>query len=173
MRVFIYGAILIICCLAISCGVAGHYIQSTGAMLPTIGIGDHLGTVEIKNEKLNPIERFDIVIYKPQSAKGLPLEENARFVHRVIGLPNETVEIKKGLIYINGNLIEEYFKKIEEEKDFPAVKIPEGEYFLLGDNRSESLDSRYWNKPTIKREDIYGKVGTIISKEDYDKGKRW
>ena len=142
-------------------------------MLPTIGIGDHLGTVEIKNETLNPIERFDIVIYKPQAAEGLMLEENSRFVHRVIGLPKETIEIKKGLIYINGNLIEESFKKIEEETDFPATKIPEGEYFLLGDNRPSSLDSRYWSKPTIKREDIYGKVGTIISKEDYEKGKRW
>lgn len=173
MRTFIICSILVFCYLSIGCGIAGHYVQSTGAMLPTIGIGDHLGTVEIKNETINPIERFDIVVYKPQPAKGLELEENARFVHRVIGLPNETVEIKKGLIYINGNLIDEPFKKIEGGKDFPATKIPEGEYFLLGDNRPQSLDSRYWSKPTIKREDIYGKVETIISKEDYEKGKRW
>ena len=144
-------------------------------MLPTIEIGDHLGTFEIKSETLNSLERFDIIVYKPQAikVKGLTLDKNSRFVHRVIGLPNETIEIKKGLIYINGNLIEEPFKKIEEERDFPSTKIPAGEYFLLGDNRPDSMDSRYWNKPTIKREDIYGKVGTIVSKEDYDKGKRW
>ena len=83
------------------------------------------------------------------------------------------IEIKKGLIYINDNLVNETFGKIEEGKDFPAVKIPENEYFLVGDNRPQSIDSRYWEKPTIKREDIYGKVTTIISKADYDNGKRW
>ena len=73
----------------INCGIAGHYIQSTGAMLPTIGIGDHLATLEVKNETVNPIERFDIVIYKPQPVKGMKLEENTRYVHRIVGLPNE------------------------------------------------------------------------------------
>ena len=173
MRTFIVCTISVFCCLVVGCGVGGHYIQSTGSMLPTIGIGDHMGTFEIKNETINPIERFDIVVYKPQSAAGMQIEENARFIHRVIGLPNETIEINKGLIYINGNLVKQPFKVIDGGIDFPATKIPKNEYFLLGDNRPQSLDSRFWNKPTIKREDIYGKVGNIISKEDYDKGKRW
>ena len=89
-------------------------------------------------------------------------------------MPNEKIEIKKGEIYINDNLLDESsFEKNVGGIDFPATTIPENEYFLLGDNRPNSLDSRYWKKPTIKREDIYGKVTTIIRKEDYDKGKRW
>jgi signal peptidase I len=143
-------------------------------MLPNIGIGDHLGTVEIKSDDLNPIERFDIVVYKPQPSRGIAeAEKNARFVHRVIGLPNEKIEIKKGAVYINDELLIENFEKIPGGIDFNSTVIPENEYFLLGDDRPQSLDSRYWNKPTIKREDIYGKVTTIIRKEDWDKGKRW
>jgi signal peptidase I len=141
-------------------------------MSPTINIGDHLGTVEIKSNKLNPIERFDIVVYKAQPTK-INVGEVKYLAHRVVGLPNEKIEIKKGAVFINDKLLEEPFERNVGGPDFPAPTIPENEYFLLGDNRPNSLDSRYWNKPTIKRENIYGKVTTIVRKEDYDKGKRW
>lgn len=174
MRSFVVCTILVLCCLAINCGVAGHYIQSTSSMMPNIGIGDHFTTIEIKNNELNPIERFDIVIYKPQPSKiDVGAIENTRFAHRVVGMPNEKIEIKKGGIYINDKLLDEPFEKTIGGIDFPATQISENEYFLLGDNRPNSLDSRYWNKPTIKREEIYGKVNTIIHKEDWDNGKRW
>lgn len=174
MRTFIVCKILVFCCLAIGCGVAGHYVQPTGSMIPNIGIGDHLTTIEIKNNELNPIERFDIVVYKPQPSKiDVGATENVRFAHRVIGMPNEKIEIKKGEIYINDKLLSETFERNIGGIDFPATQIPEGAYFLLGDNRPNSLDSRYWNKPTIRREEIYGKVNTIIHKDDWDKGKRW
>ena len=70
-------------------------------------------------------------------------------------------------------VLDEPFEKTIGGIDFPATQISENEYFLLGDNRPNSLDGRYWNKPTIKREEIYGKVNTIIHKEDWDNGKRW
>ena len=174
MRALIVCTIFVFCCLAISCGIGGHYIQATNSMSPNIEIGDHFTTFEIKSNNLNPIERFDIVVYKPQPNKAnLEGEKDTRLVHRVIGLPGEKIEIKKGAIYINGNLLDEPFKKNVGGIDFPATSIPENQYFLLGDNRPNSLDSRYWNKPTITREEIYGKVSNVIRKEDYDKGKRW
>ena len=142
-------------------------------MSPTINTGDHFTTVEIKNEILNPIERFDIVIYKPQPVAKQILEENTRYAHRVIGLGGEKIEIKKGQVFINDVLLKELFEGIEDESNFPQITIPKGEFFLLGDNRPNSADSRFWIKPTIKREDIYGKVNTIIHKENWDKGKRW
>ena len=175
MRTFIICLILIFCGLAVGCGISGHYVQSTGSMIPAIGIGDHVGTFEIKNNELNPIERFDIVVYQSQPAK-IKVdfdEKNTVFVHRVIGLPNEKIEIKKGKVFINDKLLGEAFQKIGGDSDFPAIIIPENEYFLLGDNRPNSLDSRYWKKSTINREDIRGKVETIIRKEDWDNGKRW
>lgn len=174
MRAFIVSTILVFCCLAIGCGLGGHYIQSTNSMSPAIGIGDHFTTIEIESKTLNPIERFDIVIYKPQPNKTkLETEENTKFAHRVIGMPNEKIEIKKGAIYINDKLLDEPFEKNVGGRDYPATVIPENEFFLLGDNRPNSLDSRYREKPTVKREDIYGKVTTIINKEDYENGKRW
>ena len=175
MKTFTVCTILIFCCLAIGCGIAGHYIQSTNSMSPTIGIGDHFTTIEIKNNDINPTKRFDIVVYKPQPSKEkIGLDEKTKFAHRVIGMPNEKIEIKRDEIYINDKLLNESsFEKNVGGIDFPATSIPENEYFLLGDNRPNSLDSRYWIKPTIKREDIYGKVNTIIHKEDWDKGKRW
>lgn len=175
MRTFIVYAILVFCCLAIGCGIGGHYVQSTVSMLPNIATGDHVGTVEIKSNSLNPIERFDIVVYQAQATKhkvDFDIKSTV-FIHRVIGMPKEKFEIKEGKVFINDKLLDEGFQKINGGEDFPAVNIPESEYLLLGDNRPQSLDSRYWNKPTIKREDIRGKVTTIIHKEDYDKGKRW
>lgn len=143
--------------------------------MPSVGVGDHLVTFEIKSSKLNPIKRFDVVVYQGQPAKvKLSFDEKTTiFIHRVIGLPNEKIEIKKGKVFINDELLDETLQKIDGGADLPATIIPENEYFLLGDNRPNSLDSRYWQKPTIKREDIRGKVTTIIHKEDWDKGKRW
>ena len=144
-------------------------------MSPTIEIGDHFGTFEIKDNNINRIKRFDIVVYKlqPNNAK-VEMDIKTKLVHRVVGMPNEKIEIKKGLVYINDRLLDESsFEKTVGGIDFPSTTIPENEYFLLGDNRPKSLDSRYWIKPTITREDIYGKVGSIIRKEDYAKGKRW
>lgn len=173
MRTFTVCIILVLCSLAICCGIAGHYVQSTNSMLPAIGVGDHFTTFEIRNETLNLIKRFDIVVYKVQPNKTkVEMETNTKLVHKVIGLPNEKIEIKKGVTYINDAPLVESFEKTVGGIDYPAVVKPENEYFLLGDNRPNSLDSRFWNKPTTNRKDIYGKVTNIIHKEDWDKGKR-
>jgi signal peptidase I len=141
-------------------------------MAPTIKAGDHFASVGIKNNDIDPIERFDIVVFKPPVNKARGIDENTRYVFRVIGLAGETVELKKGVVFINDNPLDESrFEKIASDDDFSRVKIPDGSYFLLGDNRPDSEDSRFMK--SVRREDIDGKVNTIIRKEDYDKGKRW
>ena len=177
MRTFIVGTILIFSCLAICCGLGKyvsirHNFAVSESMSPTIKPGDHFASIGIKDNDIDPINRFDIVVFKPPPNPKRCVDENQRWVFRVIGLGGEKIELKKGIVFINDKMIDETsFTKIPSEDSFKALIVPSNEYFLMGDNRPNSEDSRYIK--TIKRDDIDGKVDSIIRKEDYDNGKRW
>ena len=164
MRTSIACTILVFCCLAIGCGF--HWVKvPTGAMQPTIPIDANVITDETAYSSSKQIERFDIVVHKApidESYRKLGIDENAKFIFRVIGLSGEKVEIKNGKVFINDNLLDEPFKKIPSSDNFKTIVIPDNEYFLLGDNRPESNDSRYWKTISIKRENILGKVVKIF-----------
>ncbi|MCR5785073.1 MAG: signal peptidase I [Eubacterium sp.] len=87
-------------------------------------------------------ERGDIIVFK------YPVDEELKYIKRIIGLPGETVEISDGKIYINGSetpLEEDYIsEEWTNNNDGFYYEVPEDSYFVLGDNRNESLDSRYW-----------------------------
>jgi len=177
MRTFIVCTILVFCGLAIGCGLekylsVRHNVATGVAMLPTIKEGDHFVSVGIKDNDIDPIQRFDIVVFKPPIDEKTGTDENSRYVFRVIGIEGEKVEIKEGLVFINDKILDESsFIKTVSDKYFAPLVVPKGSYFLLGDNRPDSADSRYIG--AIRREDIDGKVDNIIRKEDWDKGKRW
>lgn len=99
-------------------------------------------------------ERFDIVIFK------YPDDESQLFVKRVIGLPGETVEIKDGKVYINGSEtpLDDSFTPETPTGDYGPYVVPEGSYFMLGDNRNHSGDSRFWKQPYVEKEKIVGKA---------------
>jgi signal peptidase I len=137
------------------------------SMAPTIHTGDFLFADNSYYEK-NPIKRFDIILTNsPHSNENAinPPPKTTKFVMRVIGLGNETLEIKAGKILINGKVLREPFKRIPPDEDFGPIHIPEGEYFLMGDNRLDSLDSRYWSPATVKREHVRAKIIRIEHKE--------
>lgn len=169
MRTFIVCTILVFCCLAIGC-TGWAYKVPTANMIPTIQIGDTC-IVNKFEYSTNSIQRFDIVVFNiPEGAKKETGESgDVKYLSRVIGLPNEKIEIKKGKVYINDKLLDEPFGKVvnadDPENDFSAIVIPENEYFILGDNRPQSFDSRYWKPPTVKKEDILGKVVQIVPAE--------
>jgi signal peptidase I len=135
----------------------------TASMVPTIKVGDYAAVDEHYYPK-HQVQRFDMVMFKlaPENAPVdmSATDKNASYVKRVIGLGGETLEIKGGSVYINGQELDEPFATVplETRDKFGPIVIPEGEYFLLGDNRQNSLDSRYWPRPTLKKQYILGKV---------------
>lgn len=102
----------------------------------------------------NDPERFDIVVFK------YPDDESQLFVKRVIGLPGETVEIKEGKVYINGSdtPLDDSFTPETPMGNYGPYVVPEGSYFMLGDNRNHSGDSRFWKQPYVEKDKIVGKA---------------
>lgn len=100
--------------------------------------------------RLNGIDRFDIVVIET---------DHAKIIKRVIGLPGETIEYKDNQLYINDKKVEDSYGN-DVTYDFERVKIPEDSYYVLGDNRTDSVDSRILG--TISKKDILGHATFII-----------
>ena len=101
----------------------------------------------------------DIVIFK------YPDDEAQNYIKRIIGLPGDTVEIVEGLVYVNGQLLNEPYLWETPRGSFGPYEVPEGHYFMLGDNRNNSRDSRYWNNKYVSEEQILGKAYWIYYPE--------
>ena len=97
----------------------------------------------------------DIIVFLPNGN-----EKSHYYVKRVIGLPGETVEIVDGKVYINGSdtPLEESYLPEPMEGSYGPYTVPEGSYFMLGDNRNNSRDARYWENKFVKKEKIIAKV---------------
>ena len=85
-----------------------------------------------------PIQRGDVVVFR------YPLDARKSFIKRIVGLPGETVQIRQGLVYVNGHwVVEPYIRsQYEDLRDFGPIQVPSADYFVLGDCRSSSDDSR-------------------------------
>ena len=126
----------------------------SASMEPTIMTGDRLIGNRLAYLNEDP-QRGDIVIFL------FPDNEKEYFIKRVIGLPGETVEIRAGKVYINDSeepLDESSYLVVTPIGDFGPYVVPEGAYFMMGDNRNNSMDSRYWNRPYVYRDKILGKA---------------
>ena len=99
-------------------------------------------------------ERYDIVIFR------YPDDESQLFIKRVIGLPGETVEIIDGKVYIGGTEtpLDDSFTPETPTGNYGPFTVPEGCYFMLGDNRNNSRDSRFWQNPYVEEDKILGKA---------------
>ncbi len=124
------------------------------SMSPTLEDGDIMILNEI-GYYINGLDRFDIVVANINGEK---------LIKRVIGLPGETIEYRDNILYVNGEQVYENFKHTDTEdfniSELESEVVPSGYYFLVGDNRSNSKDSRYIG--FISQSKIQGKANLII-----------
>lgn len=126
------------------------YVPS-GSMAPTIPERAMVLGSRLAYRKEEP-KTGDIVFFHHAE-----LGKQQWLVKRVIALPGQTFAVKEGWVYINGSPLDESYVKYTSEDDFPETQVPEDCYILLGDNRRESHDSRYWEQPFVQREHIRAK----------------
>jgi len=126
------------------------YIPS-GSMEPTLKIRDRIIVNKFIYRFREP-ERFDIVVFRYPGRK--PGEPKRDFIKRVIGLPGEKLVIKEGIIYINGKAIKEVHPMNRDYSNYGPISIPADNYFVMGDNRPNSADSRVWG--FVPEENIAG-----------------
>ena len=116
--------------------------------------GDQLIVDKITYRFKDP-ERFDIIVFP------FHYKENTYYIKRIIGLPGETVQIADGLIYIDGEVLQEsYGREVIQDPGLAAepITLGEDEYFVLGDNRNQSSDSRDPSVGLIHRDEIVGRA---------------
>lgn len=167
LRVIINWVTDIIVVVALACftvyAFGNQVVVSGNSMSPLLNSEDIVLMNQIALDWGKP-ERFDVVVFQREDQK--------KNIKRIIGLPGETVQIQNGQVWINGQLLEEEKRKvevdgeiIEEEKKIALaglaenpIELGEDEYFLLGDNRDSSEDSRFANVGNVKEAQIIGKV---------------
>jgi signal peptidase I len=162
--------------------VVQAYKIPSGSMIPTLLVGDYILVNRLSYGLRIPyykyilrwgeIKRGDIIVFV------FPEDPSKDFIKRVIALPGETIEIRKKKIYINGREIEDKWGFFKDDyvgpprDDFGPFQVPQGHVFVMGDNRDESNDSRFWGPVNI--ENIKGKAFIIyFSWDPYEKSIRF
>src|SRR5574340_150496 len=156
----------------------------SGSMIPTLLIGDHIlvnkflyGTkIPFSGKRMfvfKKPERGDIIVFK------YPENPSKDFVKRVVAAEGDVIKSKNKMIYVNGNKVNEPYARhtdssmrpmgIEPRDNFGPVIVPKNKYFVMGDNRDQSYDSRYWGYVDIK--DVKGKA--LILYWSWDSEKSW
>lgn len=124
------------------------FVVEHSSMWPTIEEGEYI-LVDKVSYRFHEPQRGDIVVFRPPWNLGRP------YIKRVIGLPGDVVEIKDGSVFVNGSPLDEPYAGRTPDL-LPPVEVPQGEYFVLGDNRNNSYDSRRgW---TVSRKNIVGRA---------------
>jgi len=142
----------------------------SGAMAPTLLVGDHILTNK-RAYRVGDPQRADVAVLED------PADSSKLFVKRVVGLPGDTIEMRRKVVWLNGAPLDEPYAVPGEAAtsapaDYPPLSIPRGYYFVLGDNRDASNDSRAWGP--VARENIRGRAQLVYwSSGDADRWVRW
>jgi signal peptidase I len=167
--------------LAVRSSVVQAFWVPSGSMLPTIQIGDHifvnklayavrLPLVGTELYKVGKLERGEVVVFIS------PIDPSTDLIKRVIGIPGDTIEIKDKKVFVNGEPIPDAHAHFSDASisptghrdNMPPTQVPEGKFFVMGDNRDRSYDSRFWGFANIS--DIKGKATFIYWSRDTSNG---
>ncbi len=159
----------------------------SGSMKPTLEIGDHILVNKFSyGVKLPYLRNTIIPVGQPQRGDIAvfiyPEDKSKDFIKRVIAVGGDTVEIRDKKLFVNGKAVDDphgvhvedviYPRAIQRRDNFGPVKVPEGTLFVMGDNRDQSYDSRFWG--FVKLEDVIGKAFIIYFSWDSENGGvRW
>ena len=136
--------------------VARSFYIPSESMLPTLKVNDYILVNRFVYKMALP-SRGEIIVFHPPHVKD---PANTDFIKRVVALENDVVEVADGVLYLNGIPQDEPFIKEPIDADFPAYRVPKGHVFVMGDNRNNSDDSRYWGP--LPLENIVGKAFVIF-----------
>ncbi|HJU57748.1 MAG TPA: signal peptidase I [Actinomycetota bacterium] len=161
--------------------IQAFYIPSE-SMVPTLEVGDRVFVNKFLFDE-GDINRGDVIVFENPNQAALPdrgavggflhwlgegigfaQPENEDFIKRVVALPGETIEIRNDVVYIDGEPLDEpYLTKaaLNSMGDYPMKTVPEGELFVMGDNRANSADSRY-GLGTVPIDKVIGKAFVVI-----------
>jgi signal peptidase I len=155
-------------------GIRTFIIQAfhipSGSMKPTLLVGDHLFVNKFIYRFRKP-RRTEIIVFK------YPANPKQDYIKRIIGLPGENVEVKDRIVYINGKPFDEPYtiyvdsSRFNRYENFAQRHVPNGSYFVMGDNRDQSLDSRRWG--FLPARNIRGKALVVYWSWDLDPTIPW
>ena len=123
----------------------------TSSMENTIMAGDRVIGSRLYYLRNEP-QRGEIIMFD------YPDDPRTLYIKRIIGLPGEHIEISGGVVYINGEPLDEPYLDVVTEGEWGPYDVPEDSYFMLGDNRNDSADSRYWQNTYLTKDGIVGKA---------------
>jgi signal peptidase I len=145
--------------------IEGTLVQArvipSGSMENTVLIGDHLIVSRFGYDAGIPFTKYHVPLWRNPHRQQVvvfraPLPGNPDYIKRVIGIPGDELEIRRGIVYINGKALSEPYRlgRPSPMDNYGPVKVPPGKYFMMGDNRNDSYDSRYWG--FVPRRNILG-----------------
>ncbi len=169
------GALLAIAFLFIRPTLLEPFQIPSASMVPTLEIGDRILVNKLSYGLRAPFvtnmltqwsspTRGEVVVFTRPDERGSIEDESAiNIIKRVVGIPGDTVELKGPHLYINGQLSPEFYARYSAggTKDFGPETVPAGHVFLLGDNRDNSKDARWWQEPFVDIKRIKGRAFLI------------
>lgn len=125
------------------------------SMQPTL-LGGEYALVNKVTYRFSAPRRGDVVVFQA------PDDPGADYIKRVIALPGELVEVRDGVVFVNGAPLEERYATEPPDYDLPPMRVPESHLFVLGDNRNHSYDSHLWSPPFLPLRALRGKASLVL-----------